>query len=136
TIDVEIRRQRVEEVGYGIRDVWVDPAEAVEEVAPKTLERVNARVTELVAVQEKDTQDIYTFHHETALLLDQEALASQEAWAHSVGLSLAVHYELHAYRTHTQIQDYRIASQESLIATLIEQLLSLSGQFSAALGQI
>ncbi|GJY87032.1 hypothetical protein Tco_0501660 [Tanacetum coccineum] len=60
TIDVEIRRQRVEEVGYGIRDVWVDPAEAVEEVAPKTLERVNARVTELVAVQEKDTQDIYT----------------------------------------------------------------------------
>ncbi|GKE54301.1 hypothetical protein Tco_1489457 [Tanacetum coccineum] len=31
------------------RDVWVDPTEAVEEVAPTTLERVNARVTELVA---------------------------------------------------------------------------------------
>ncbi|GKE67832.1 hypothetical protein Tco_1521993 [Tanacetum coccineum] len=48
---------RPEEVGYGIRDVWVDPTEAVEEVAPTTLEGVNARVTELAAVQEQDIQD-------------------------------------------------------------------------------
>ncbi|GKA10007.1 hypothetical protein Tco_0689440 [Tanacetum coccineum] len=53
------RRQRAKEVGYGIRDVWVDLAEAVEEVAPMTLEGVNARVTELTVVQEQDTQDIY-----------------------------------------------------------------------------
>ncbi|GKE29893.1 hypothetical protein Tco_1445277 [Tanacetum coccineum] len=59
TLDAETRRQRAEEVGYGIRDVWVDPTEAVEEVAPTTLEGVNARVTELAAVQEEDTQDIY-----------------------------------------------------------------------------
>ncbi|GJS06829.1 hypothetical protein Tco_0363625 [Tanacetum coccineum] len=51
---------RAEEVGYGIRDVWVDPTEAVEEVAPKTLKGVNDRVTELAAVQEQDTQDNYT----------------------------------------------------------------------------
>ncbi|GJV58996.1 hypothetical protein Tco_1465096 [Tanacetum coccineum] len=136
TMDAEIRRQRAEEVGYGIRDVWVDPTEAVEEVAPTTLEGVNARVTELAAVQEQDTQDIYAFHHETARLLDQEALVSREAWAHSVGLSSAVHYELQAYRTHTQMQDYRIASQESLTATLIAQVSLLQGQLSAALGQI
>ncbi|GKA39859.1 hypothetical protein Tco_0732452 [Tanacetum coccineum] len=151
---------RAEEVGYGIRDVWVDPREAVEELAPTTLEGVNARVTELAAVQEQDTHDIYAviedtqdrqtqlfqrvdglvedrqFHQETALLLDQEALASREAWAHSVGLSSAVHYELQAYRTHTQMQDYRIASQESLMTTLIAQVSSLQGQLSAALGQI
>ncbi|GKA22740.1 hypothetical protein Tco_0708702 [Tanacetum coccineum] len=54
TMDTEIRRQRAKEVGYGIRDVWVDPREAVEEVAPMTLEGVNARVTELTAVQEQD----------------------------------------------------------------------------------
>ncbi|GKE68996.1 hypothetical protein Tco_1527068, partial [Tanacetum coccineum] len=59
TMDAEIRRQRAEEVGYGIRDVWVDPTEAVEEVEPTTLEGVNARVTELAAVQEQVTQDIY-----------------------------------------------------------------------------
>ncbi|GKE22007.1 hypothetical protein Tco_1433519 [Tanacetum coccineum] len=76
------------------------------------------------------------FHYETARLLDQEALVSREAWAHSVGLSLAVHYELQSYRTHTQMQDYHIASQESLTATLIAQVSLLQGQLSAALGQI
>ncbi|GJU89828.1 hypothetical protein Tco_1302251 [Tanacetum coccineum] len=122
TIDVEIRCQRAEEVGYGIRDVWVDPTEAVEET------QLSQRVDVLI----EDRQ----FHHETALLLDQEALVSREAWAHLVGLSSAVHYELQAYRTHTQIQDYRIASQESLTATLIAQISSLQGQLSAALRQI
>ncbi|GKC55182.1 hypothetical protein Tco_1077927 [Tanacetum coccineum] len=59
TTDAEVRRQRAKEVGYGIKDVWVDPTETVEEVAPTTLEGVNARVTKLTAVQEQDTQDIY-----------------------------------------------------------------------------
>ncbi|GJZ43263.1 hypothetical protein Tco_0590518 [Tanacetum coccineum] len=39
-------------------------------------------------------------------------------------------------RTHTQMQDYRIASQESLMTTLITHVSSLRGQLSAALGQI
>ncbi|GJX28653.1 hypothetical protein Tco_0236732 [Tanacetum coccineum] len=125
TVDAEVRRQRAEEVCYGIRDVWVDPAKTVEEVAPMTLERVNDRLTELARVQEQDTQDIYA-----------EALFSREAWAHSIGSSMAVHYELQAYRTHTQMQDYRIASQESLTATLIAHVSALQGQLSATLGQI
>ncbi|GKB43785.1 hypothetical protein Tco_0888727 [Tanacetum coccineum] len=111
TLDAETRRQRAEEVGYGIRDVWVDPREAVEELAPTTLEGVNARVTKLAA----------------------EALASREAWTHSVGLSSIVHLDLQAYRTHTQMQDYRITSQESLMTTLIAQVSSLQGQLLAAL---
>ncbi|GKF60178.1 hypothetical protein Tco_0176964, partial [Tanacetum coccineum] len=102
TMDAEIRCQRAEEVSYGIRDIWVDPVEVVEEVAPTTLEGVNARVTELAAVQEQDTQDISAviedtqdrqtqlfqrvdglvkdrqFHYETVRLLDREALVSQE----------------------------------------------------------
>ncbi|GKB18511.1 hypothetical protein Tco_0852434 [Tanacetum coccineum] len=77
-----------EEVDYGIKDVWVDPAEAVKEVALTTLERVNDRVAELAK-----------FYYETARLLDQEALVSREAWSYSVGLSSAVHYELQAYMT-------------------------------------
>ncbi|GJT85934.1 putative reverse transcriptase domain-containing protein [Tanacetum coccineum] len=160
TTDAEVRRQRAEEVGYGIRDVWVDPTETVEEVASTTLEGVNARVTELAAVQEQDTQDIYAviedgqdkhtqlfqrvdglvedgqFHYDIARLLDREAYVSREAWAHSVRLSSVVYYELQAYRTHAQMQDYRIASQESLMTTLIAHVSSLQGQLSAALGQI
>ncbi|GJR21751.1 hypothetical protein Tco_0970278 [Tanacetum coccineum] len=37
TMDTEIRQRRAEEVGYGIRDVWIDPRGAIEEVAPMTL---------------------------------------------------------------------------------------------------
>ncbi|GKF23819.1 hypothetical protein Tco_0076141, partial [Tanacetum coccineum] len=44
---------------------FVDPREAVEEVASMTPEGVNARVTELIAVQEQDTQDIYVVIEDT-----------------------------------------------------------------------
>ncbi|GKC86570.1 hypothetical protein Tco_1147219, partial [Tanacetum coccineum] len=46
-------------VGYGIRDTWVDPAEAVPEIAPMTVGEVNTRVTELAELHEHDTQDLY-----------------------------------------------------------------------------
>ncbi|GJU99209.1 putative reverse transcriptase domain-containing protein [Tanacetum coccineum] len=71
TMDAEIRRQRAEEVGYGIRDVWVDLTEAVEEVAPTTLEGVNALECQARCVDRlvEDGQ----FHYETARLLDREA---------------------------------------------------------------
>ncbi|GKB86538.1 putative reverse transcriptase domain-containing protein [Tanacetum coccineum] len=145
TLDAEARRQRAETVGYGIRDTWVDPRETTEEVAPVTLEGVNTRVTELTAVQEQDTQEIYAviedtqdrqtqiyqtvetlvddsrYHYETARLLDQEALVSREAWAHSIGFSSAVHFELQGYRTHVWTQDHRMDVQDSLIAALIAQ---------------
>nr|GEX70048.1 hypothetical protein [Tanacetum cinerariifolium] len=47
------------EVGYGIRDTWIDPVEAVPEMAPTTLEKVNTRVTELAELHEHDTHDLY-----------------------------------------------------------------------------
>ncbi|GKE77696.1 hypothetical protein Tco_1543816, partial [Tanacetum coccineum] len=49
TLDAKTKCQRAEEVGYEIRDVWVDPTEAVEDVAPTTFEGVNARVAKLAA---------------------------------------------------------------------------------------
>ncbi|GJZ38191.1 putative reverse transcriptase domain-containing protein [Tanacetum coccineum] len=154
TLDAKTRRQRAEEVGYGIRDTWVDPREAAEEIAPVTLEGVNTRL------QEQDTQDIYAviedaqdrqtrifqsvetliddrqYHYETARLLDQEALVSREAWAHSMGLSSAVHYELQGYRTHAWMQDHRIDAQDSLIAALTAQVSSLQGHLAMTLGEI
>nr|GFB03309.1 hypothetical protein [Tanacetum cinerariifolium] len=76
---------------------------------------VNIRVTELAAVQEQDTHDIYgvmedaqhrqtemfqrvetlvndsRYHYETGRLVDQEARCSREAGAHSIGFSSAGH---------------------------------------------
>ncbi|GJU48370.1 hypothetical protein Tco_1217925 [Tanacetum coccineum] len=59
TVDAEARKQGISEVGYGIRDTWVDPAEAVPEIAPMTMGEVNTRVTELVELHEHDIQDLY-----------------------------------------------------------------------------
>ncbi|GKE50094.1 hypothetical protein Tco_1481352 [Tanacetum coccineum] len=59
TVDAEARRQGISEVGYGIRDTWVDSAEAVPEVAPMTVGEVNTRVTELAELYERDTHDLH-----------------------------------------------------------------------------
>nr|GFB34759.1 hypothetical protein [Tanacetum cinerariifolium] len=58
-------RPMEEDIGYGIRDTWIDPRDVAEEVALTTLEGVNTRVTELTAVQEQDTQDIYGVMEDT-----------------------------------------------------------------------
>nr|GEU61877.1 retrovirus-related Pol polyprotein from transposon TNT 1-94 [Tanacetum cinerariifolium] len=60
TLDAEVRRRGIGEVGYGIRDTWVDPAETVPEIAPMTIGEVNTRVTELAELHEHDTQDLYS----------------------------------------------------------------------------
>ncbi|GJZ27399.1 hypothetical protein Tco_0571652, partial [Tanacetum coccineum] len=60
TVDAEARRQGIDEVGYGIRDTWVDPAEAVPEITPMTVGEVNTRVIELAELYEHDTQDLYS----------------------------------------------------------------------------
>ncbi|GKB99200.1 hypothetical protein Tco_0985337 [Tanacetum coccineum] len=54
-VDVEARQQGISEVGYGIRDTWVDPAEAVHNIAPMTVGEVNTRVKELAKLHERDT---------------------------------------------------------------------------------
>nr|GEY84607.1 hypothetical protein [Tanacetum cinerariifolium] len=59
TIEAEMRHRGIGEVGYGIKDTWIDPAEVVPEMAPTTLEKVNTRVTELAALYEHDTHDLY-----------------------------------------------------------------------------
>ncbi|GJU47581.1 hypothetical protein Tco_1204847 [Tanacetum coccineum] len=122
TVDAEARRQGIREVGYGIRDTWIDPAEAVPEIAPMTLGEVNTRVIELAELHEHDTQDLYALLEdaqdsrtqlsqqvdllmedrmtlqETVLIVEEEAYASREAWAHSIGLSQTVHHELQTHR--------------------------------------
>nr|GEU39839.1 retrovirus-related Pol polyprotein from transposon TNT 1-94 [Tanacetum cinerariifolium] len=115
TLDAKARRRGIEEVGYGIRDTWIDPTEAVPEIAPMTLGEVNTRVTELAELHEDDIQDLYALledardsrtcisqrvtmdsqrvdllmedriaHQETILIVEEEAYAVREAWAHSI----------------------------------------------------
>nr|GEY93749.1 putative reverse transcriptase domain-containing protein [Tanacetum cinerariifolium] len=133
-VEAEIKRQRAEDIRYGIRDIWIDPRDVAEEVALMTLEGINTRVTKLAALQEQDTQDIYGVMEDTQGR--QEARFSREAWAHSMGLGSVVHFELQRYMTYTWVQDHRIDTQDTLIETLTTQLSSLLGHLATALGEI
>ncbi|GJY01426.1 hypothetical protein Tco_0359578 [Tanacetum coccineum] len=163
TLDAEERRRGNREVGYGIRDTWVDPAEAVPEITPMTVGEDNTRVTELVELHEHDTQDLYALLEdaqdsrtrisqrvtmdsqrvnllmgdrktlqETVLIVEEEAYASREAWAHAIGLIHSIHYELqthheqvyahesqlHAYQTQLQLHGTLIQTQHQIVETL------------------
>nr|GEW94412.1 putative reverse transcriptase domain-containing protein [Tanacetum cinerariifolium] len=91
TLDAEARRRGIGEVGYGIRDTWIDPTETVPEIAPMTLgERVDLLIEDKLANQE------------TIQIMNDEAYAAREAWAHSIGLSQAVHSELQTHQEQVQ----------------------------------
>nr|GFB61411.1 reverse transcriptase domain-containing protein [Tanacetum cinerariifolium] len=108
-----------------VLDTWIDPRDVAEEgKQTEIFQRVEALVD--------DSQ----YHYETSRLVDQEAVVSREAWAHSIGLSSAIHFELQGYMTHTWVQDQHIDAQDTLIATLTTQLFSLQGHLATALGEI
>nr|GEY52398.1 hypothetical protein [Tanacetum cinerariifolium] len=104
TIDVEVRRRGIGEVGYGIRDTWVDPAEVVPEIAPMTLGEVNTRVTELAELHEHDTHDLY------ALL--------EDAWDSRTRISQRVIMD--SQLTQHQVHETRFQIQHAEIAELRE----------------
>nr|GFD20769.1 hypothetical protein [Tanacetum cinerariifolium] len=43
SVEAEIRRRIAEDIGYDIRDTWIDPRDVAEEEALTTLEGVNTR---------------------------------------------------------------------------------------------
>nr|GEU35843.1 hypothetical protein [Tanacetum cinerariifolium] len=86
TVEVEMRHRGIGEVGYEIRDTWIDPTEAIPEMKPTTLEKVNTRVTELDELHEHNSQDLY------ALLEDAKD-----------GLSQTEHHELQTLREQAEL---------------------------------
>ncbi|GJR25141.1 putative reverse transcriptase domain-containing protein [Tanacetum coccineum] len=97
TVDAEERRQ-------GIRDVWY----------------IGLVVTELAEL----LLSVNNIGLETVWMVDEEAYASREAWAHSIGLSQATHQELqthrnhvYAHETHLQSHQTQLQLQSSLIQT-------------------
>nr|GFD56532.1 hypothetical protein [Tanacetum cinerariifolium] len=90
SVEAEIRRQRAEDIGYGIKDNWIDPRDVAEEEALTTLEGVNTRVTELAGVQDQDTQDIFgvmedTQGRQTEIFQRVEALVDDSQYHYETG---------------------------------------------------
>ncbi|GKA92299.1 hypothetical protein Tco_0814224 [Tanacetum coccineum] len=61
---------------------------------------------------------------ETVWMVEEEAYASREAWAHSIGLSQATHQELQTHRDHVQqaelaaLQETDRRRQDQMVETL------------------
>nr|GEV11348.1 hypothetical protein [Tanacetum cinerariifolium] len=73
------------------RDTWVDLTEAVPEIAPMIVREVNTKRVDLLM------EDMIA-HQETIQIVEDEAYVTREAWAHSIGLSQAVHSELQTHQ--------------------------------------
>nr|GFB94719.1 hypothetical protein [Tanacetum cinerariifolium] len=114
-IESDLRRCRVEQVGYGITNTWDEIVDKMMEIAPTTLEGVNERVTELDTTVRPD-------HRCTAMLMDREAMYSREAWAFSMDRSSAI--------------TAHVRTLETQVAALITQTTSLQTQLTTALGRI
>nr|GEV00356.1 reverse transcriptase domain-containing protein [Tanacetum cinerariifolium] len=75
TLEADLRRYRVNDIGYGITDTWDEIVEAMMEIASTTLEGVNQKVTELAT-----TFGDMPFNCHTVMLLDREATYARRAW--------------------------------------------------------
>nr|GFD14134.1 hypothetical protein [Tanacetum cinerariifolium] len=54
-----------------------------------------------------------TAHHETILIVEEEAYAVQEAWDHSTGLSQAVHSELQTHREQVYTHEFQLQTHQT-----------------------
>nr|GFA40957.1 hypothetical protein [Tanacetum cinerariifolium] len=132
TVDFEARRQWIRDVGYGIRDTWTDPAEAVPAIAPTTVEEVNTRVVELAELHEHDIQDFHALLEDAqdVWTVEEEAYAARVAWNHSIGLSQATYQELQTHRPADrdpscrqvhEAGDERYAKRVDILARAVEE---------------
>ncbi|GJS95805.1 hypothetical protein Tco_0802773 [Tanacetum coccineum] len=110
TLDDEERRQGIREVAYGIRDTWVDSAEAVPKIAPMTVGEVNIRVTELAELHEHDTQDLYAILEDAQ---DSRTRISQRVAMDSQRVELLIEDRIAHQETILLIEEEAYASREA-----------------------
>ncbi|GJR59713.1 hypothetical protein Tco_1501875 [Tanacetum coccineum] len=117
-------------VDYG----FVDPREAIEDVALITHEGVNARVTELTVVQEQDTQDIYAVIEDTQdrkiqIYQNVETLFDDKVSYMTRLEILALHYVVIDYQRQVQL-----AKALKLLKGLQTQMVEFQRQHGPAKG--
>nr|GEW16019.1 putative reverse transcriptase domain-containing protein [Tanacetum cinerariifolium] len=110
TLDAEARRRGIGEVGYGIRDTWVDPTKTIPEIEPMTTAEVNTRVTELAELHEHDTQDLYTLLEDAQ---DSRTRISQRVVMDSQRVDLLMEDRIAHQETIQIVKDEAYAAREA-----------------------
>nr|GEV97394.1 hypothetical protein [Tanacetum cinerariifolium] len=123
--DTATTRARIT-VGYGIRDTWVDPTETFPDIAPMTMgERVDLLIEDRLA------------HQETIQNVEDEAYAAREAWAHSIGLSQAVHSELQTHQEQMQQTEIvKLQETDRRRQTQMSETLRVMGDMRREIGNM
>nr|GEV13072.1 hypothetical protein [Tanacetum cinerariifolium] len=131
TLDNEARRRGIREVRYSIRDIWVDLAEAVPEIAPMTVgERMlmiiatRSRISQRVAIDSQRVELLMedrTAHQETILIMEEETYDVRKAWAHSIGLSHAVHSEFQIHREQVYTHEFHLQAHQTQLQLQVEE---------------
>nr|GEU81567.1 reverse transcriptase domain-containing protein [Tanacetum cinerariifolium] len=117
--------------GRGVDYGFADTVEA----EMRHREKVNTRVTELAELHEHDTHDLYALLEDAqdVLIVEEEAYAAREAWAHSVVLSQTVHHELQTHREQVYAQEYQLQTHQTQLQlqnTLIQTQQQLHETYS------
>ncbi|GJS30125.1 hypothetical protein Tco_0490745 [Tanacetum coccineum] len=150
-VDAEERRQGIRDVGYGIRLLGRDPAEGYTGCMPiedcrivgsyhhsvfdmNLQHRLCGGGSGVVAVLGGEFLGSRLFRvdllmgdrmtlQETVWMVEEEAYASREAWARSIGLSQATHQELQTHRDHVYAHETYLQAHQTqlqLQSTLIQ----------------
>ncbi|GJS94974.1 putative reverse transcriptase domain-containing protein [Tanacetum coccineum] len=116
TVDAEERRQGIRDVGYGLCMLDSRGSSGSRSRISQRVNMDSQRVDLLMG-------DRMTLQ-ETVWMVEEEAYASREAWAHSIGLSQVTHQELqthrdhvYAHETHLQAHQTQLQLQSTLIQT-------------------
>ncbi|GJV51714.1 hypothetical protein Tco_1447455 [Tanacetum coccineum] len=124
TVDAEREADRGLESWVRIRDTCVDSADlyALLEDAQDSRSRISQRVdmdSQRVDLLMGDRMTL----QETVWMVEEEAYASREAWARSIGLSQATHQELQTHRDHVYAHETYLQAHQTqlqLQSTLIQ----------------
>nr|GEX37551.1 hypothetical protein [Tanacetum cinerariifolium] len=111
TLDAEARRQGIGEDLYALLEDAQDSRTHISQRVSMDSQRVDLLMEDMIS------------HQETILIVEEEAYAAREAWAHSIGLSQAVHSELQTHREHVYAHEFQLQAQQTqlqLQGTLIQ----------------
>ncbi|GJY13089.1 hypothetical protein Tco_0382398 [Tanacetum coccineum] len=121
TLETDLRRYKVREMGYGIIDTWDEIVEAMTLMSSMCNLSTQDDQTFLRARVNTLFKDRRFYHH-TVLLLDREATYARRAWTGSEDRSAAI--------------EAQVRKLEAQVATLMAQTSSLQTHLTTALGRI
>nr|GEU64840.1 reverse transcriptase domain-containing protein [Tanacetum cinerariifolium] len=127
TVEAEMRHRGIREVGYGIRDTWIDPAEAVPEIASTNLEKDSRTLISQRVAMDSQRVDLLMGDRmtlqETVGIVEEEAYDARRDWAQLIGLNQTAHHELQTLREQVYAQEYQLQAHQAqllLQSTLIQ----------------